>query len=641
MIDSLMVTILGLGLLYVAFSTLPYLSLVAFLRLLSCALFYVLVRCAARTEGSLRFFLWVTLISGVFYSIYGLVQYYGFLPHSYWYQPWSLASRYVNGGHFGAFLFFPLFTGIALLVSSRKVVSQLVHISFLLIMGWALLLSRSRMVWIAFFIGLVIFIWLVQRGGLLKGKTVFGLGLFVLLALGLLVAHGGAGEIAKRFQELSNAIYTPLDAKATKFYSLVYRLNLWKAASRAIADNPLGWGLGTFSTVFPQYRLHSDRFFVDYAHNEFLQVGVDLGIPGILLLAAFLFLCLRRTFSFLSKDGISASARAIAAGFFALWIGLVLVSQFDFPVRIYANGLFLASTLALSAYLFDSVRTRSVAQFTNQVLIRRSELRFFRSVSFVVVFAAAFLATQQLFAQIHFETGQILEKDFAWQKAQEEYERAVKASPHYAAYQEALATLCQKRASISLNQKQKKLFAGKAIEAYKKSIRANPYKSDSHYYLAFVYESERDLERAEAEFRKAIELEPTNALLVADYGYFALRNSMTKEAISAFEKLKGIPFQEGVKTNFCLIARECYRLTQDYKDLKRIIPDDSWGHNCLGTLLAENGRWDLAKLEFDLALRRATLENHQEDMQKRISDFYLEHNHPYEVGEIQGGLVPS
>ena len=636
-IDVLVFFLLGVGFFYVAFSTLPFFSLVAFLRLLSCVLFYVLIRGAFKSTGELRVALWFVLITGVFYSVYGLVQYYGYLPHKYWYQPWSLASRYVNGGHFGAFLFFPIFIGLSLLISSRNIFVQLLHIAFLLLMGWALLLSRSRMVWIAFLMGLVVFMGIAQQIRLLKGKTVFGLALFILLGGTLLVAQGGVGEIAKRFQELSNAIHSPLDPEATKFYSVVYRFKLWEAASRAIFDNPLGWGLGTFSAIFPQYRVHSDRFFVDYAHNEFFQVGVDLGIPGILLLIVLLFCYLQRAYLFLKKEARSSS-KAIAAGFVSLWVGLALVSQFDFPIRIYANALFLMTVLALSTYLFDSHPPSGSRSG------RRSSqpgLGLFRPLCLVAVFTATFFVAFHLFAQVHFERGRLLEKDFAWQKALDAYEKAAKLFPFSAEYQEALASLSQKRAIISLNREQKKNLAAKAIDAYRMAIRLHPHKASFHYYLAFAYEAGGDLEQAKSEFKQAIELDPNEALLVSDYGHFALRHSMAKDAVTAFEKLKSIPFQENARTNFCLIVRDCYRLTQDYKDLRRVTPDDSWGHNCLGILLAENNRWDLARIEFDLAIQRAALENHEADMRKRVSDFYLEHSQPYGVNDIYGGVVSS
>ena len=47
----------------------------------------------------------------------------------------------------------------------------------------------------------------------------------------------------------------------------------------------LGWGLGTFPIVYPQFRSFYTTFFVNQAHNDYLQLLSELGVPGFLLIA--------------------------------------------------------------------------------------------------------------------------------------------------------------------------------------------------------------------------------------------------------------------------------------------------------------------------------------------------------------------
>ena len=61
------------------------------------------------------------------------------------------------------------------------------------------------------------------------------------------------------------------------------RPEIWSAALCAIQDFPLtGIGMGAFGEVIPAlYPLFSGYLPQDHAHNVFLQVAVDLGIPGL------------------------------------------------------------------------------------------------------------------------------------------------------------------------------------------------------------------------------------------------------------------------------------------------------------------------------------------------------------------------
>lgn len=613
---------------YVIFSILPYQSLLAFLQFVSCVLFYYLIRGFVRSWKRFLTCLYVVLAVGFFYSIYGLLQYLGLIPHAFWDHPESLASRFVNGGHFGTFLLFSLFCGLSLLVSERKTLVQFVLIFLLMVIGGALLLTRARAVWLASFVGLGVFLWLAARNQVLDRRTSFGMGLLAIGGGVLLFLGKGMEKMIQRFGELWMAIDTPLSSDKVQFYSLLYRREIWKGALEAIRDEPWGRGLATFSSIYPRYRIHSDRFFIDYAHNEFLQVAVDLGIPGLLLLIGFLILYLRKTSSFLRTKEIPPSQKAIGAGFIALGVSLFLVSQVDFPLRIYAIGILFATFLGLSAYLFEGPPSR-----------------FFKKgwgvIPWILVFAANFVVARQLFAELHFNEGERLERNLSWKEAQVAYEKAVRISPFFARYREALGYLYEDRAKITFDEDQRKALLQKAIHAYKEASRLEPYRAVTHYFLGLLYEGEGDTLLAQAEFLKAIAWEPTNAVFVVEYAYFAARHSLAEEAIGAFEKARNLAFHGEARIDYNEFLKLCYRLTQDYFQLRRIIPDHPSGHGSLGRLMGEGGQWDHARKELEIAMKQ-TKELYPASFEAAARDtakFYLSHNRFREALEIYQELA--
>ena len=115
-----------------------------------------------------------------------------------------------------------------------------------------------------------------------------------------------------------------------------------------IRDYPwTGSGAGTFYTVFPHYSqtvLQGDYY--THAHNDFIELAGDLGLPAFLLLALFVVATLWRAFSLQYR----ANGRLQQGiGFTVLMvIGWATVhSTADFNLYIPANGLSCTALLAL------------------------------------------------------------------------------------------------------------------------------------------------------------------------------------------------------------------------------------------------------------------------------------------------------
>lgn len=87
----------------------------------------------------------------------------------------------------------------------------------------------------------------------------------------------------------TSAIGSDLGSSASPL--VIPRDAIWEVTTRAVADAfPAGTGFGTFSHV---YALHEDpasvsALYVNHAHNDYLELALEAGLPGIALAALFL-----------------------------------------------------------------------------------------------------------------------------------------------------------------------------------------------------------------------------------------------------------------------------------------------------------------------------------------------------------------
>src|SRR5207245_1740365 len=103
-----------------------------------------------------------------------------------------------------------------------------------------------------------------------RKKTVSGV-VVVIIAMLALLAWLGTEQVWNRLAAIH--VSGP-DVNARWRY---VRDSLPMVAHRPI----LGWGLGTFPDVFPQFQTSYSTVFVNAAHNDYVQFLVETGIVGL------------------------------------------------------------------------------------------------------------------------------------------------------------------------------------------------------------------------------------------------------------------------------------------------------------------------------------------------------------------------
>ena len=179
------------------------------------------------------------------------------------------------------------------------------------------------------------------------------LGGFLAVVIVFLVWMGG-NELTRRLASIHS--------EAREEISGGVRVSIDRDCLRMLIRRPLlGWGLGTFPIVYPEFRSFYTTFFVNQAHNDYLQLLVETGVAGFSIAVWFLVLVFRRAARKLKNWTENASGTMTVAALLGC-IGILVHSLLDFNLQIPANAalFYVLCALAASAPLLESQRRRVV-----------------------------------------------------------------------------------------------------------------------------------------------------------------------------------------------------------------------------------------------------------------------------------------
>ena len=330
-----------------------------------------LVSQSLRRSSQVRKVAAILAIYGIAVAAFALLQ--GVAPNGkiYWLRVPHLGGRiygpYVNHNHYAGLM--EMLVPIPLVIALSRLADDKARIAAGIaaaIMVGTVFLSASRGGMLSVFAELAFLGFILLRQKRSVRLAVAG-GAFLVVLMSLLVWLGG--------KELGHTVGS-ISREARDEISGGVRLSIAKDGIRMFTHRPVvGWGLGTFPVVYPQFRTFYTNFFVNEAHNDYVQLLAEMGVLGFATMLWFLTTVLLRARSKLSNWTTQTTGAATLACTLGM-IGILLHSLVDFNLQIPANAalFYVLCSIAAAPAFLQRQRRQRVASASEEEFLPASEV---------------------------------------------------------------------------------------------------------------------------------------------------------------------------------------------------------------------------------------------------------------------------
>lgn len=552
--------------------------------------FYILAIQLMADAERLRRTLFVVVGWGFAIALFAILQKYLGNGRMFWFRPLpgcSFFGPYANYNHFAGYMemLTPVALGLFLYYRPRvryakgfrQSVAEIfnypgsnVHMLLgfaVLLMAASIILSRSRGGTISFGLaGLLLTFLLYQRDK--KPSFTF----FVTAFSGLFIlafSWFGWNEILQRFAQIP-------EQQGDLFAN--GRMRFWQDTLLIIRDFPFtGSGLGTFSNIFPSYRHFTGDFFVNHAHQDYLETMSDLGLLGSGIIVCFLAACFHKIWKVV-RTRRDRFAIHLCFGSLAGVFALLVHSLSDFNFQIPANGLYFFFIMALAVSAghsrFHGERVSLLQRKTGAVLpVVLAGLCFFLFLAAITFNVGVILAKGQYPSEAFDDDTEqeVLLKI-------ERVEQAMRYDPLSAKYQYLLAN--------------NKAYLGDteaAADHYRKSIRLNPVRAKYLHGFGSFLAAQGQLQTAELLFQTGIQRDKSNPHRYRTYAEFLLAHEKREKVLQVMGQALALDTPRN---------KEELRFLVDAgfadKDIRRALPDRARPYLDFAAMLEKQGKLDMA-----------------------------------------------
>jgi putative inorganic carbon (HCO3(-)) transporter len=280
---------------------------------------YYLVINNLSSFSQVRRLVWSILASAVFVTLYGFYQYIHGVDIS--------AFQWVDGDQFpelkvrvfstlknpnllAGFLVVVMSLAVGLGLYAETMKGKLMSLALVAVLGTCLVLTYCRGAWLS----IVAVTALCAR---LYNRRV--LWFFLLIPLVVLFCQDAV-------MERLVSIVNPTDTSST------LRLALWESTIAMIMDKPLlGIGWGAYWMVYPDYDffLNNPAATIVHAHNMYLHIAAEIGIPGLLVFLCIIYGHTRKAMDVLGRTK-NRRVAGVMLGIVAAILGLAVSGVTDY-----------------------------------------------------------------------------------------------------------------------------------------------------------------------------------------------------------------------------------------------------------------------------------------------------------------------
>jgi hypothetical protein len=370
------------------------------------------------------------------------------------------------------------------------------------------------------------------------------------------------------------------------------RLEMWEGALRSMVDHPMGIGIGLYQYMFPQYAFPVESQIARYGtvaqtpHNEFLQIGVELGIASLLIVGWGLWI-LAKEITWILKQQMTRFQRQLLVGVAGGIAGLLAHAAVDSNLHEPALAILLMLFVAI---VVASRRLLGGQPGSSMRIPLRHRLVWVSGAGLILGFSAVVVVRLGV-AWMWYESGTAMLKKNDIDGALTHYETAIAIDPGKALYHSALAAanfhLFEHRADLTAAQR--------AVDHLNEAITLNPLDGRLAGLLGKVHltvsstpavnseERHAALISAGKAYERAIYSEPFNALHYWGLGQVQMKLGNRREAQSSIRHavdiepnflpgrvwLARVYWEEGQKSLAQAEYREILERQNRYRDWKK------------------------------------------------------------------------
>lgn len=188
-----------------------------------------------------------------------------------------LFGPFINPNFFAGYLVLALPPTLALFLAARKGAIAVLPAMGFVFEVMALMLTGAKFGVIGAVIALTVFLILAIYTRSLNRSRLVRLVVLAIVMLPVLAVF--AAPVTNRVRQAQ--------AGGTQVHSTEFRVYTWKATTHMIKDQPiLGVGPGVYGITYPRYTIAGPTKF---AHNSYLHVAAEMGVPALVALLCLLF----------------------------------------------------------------------------------------------------------------------------------------------------------------------------------------------------------------------------------------------------------------------------------------------------------------------------------------------------------------